>query len=111
MTERRYDESTPPDPCPPWCTRRHRSADHPEDLLHQSRPAYVEAVTGSPWLSPEGDPEALTLVARLVREPGRDQTWLEVVAEEQAALGLSVTAESARRLVGALDDLLALAQA
>lgn len=111
MAEHGDDESTALAGCPPWCVRRHAPHDHAEDRLHQSAPGHAVLVTGRPWLEPRAAPRATALVTRLVRMPGSRLTWLEVAEEEGGSIRLSMTVESGRELVDALDSVLAQAGA
>jgi hypothetical protein len=95
------------DSCPPWCRRAHAAADHPEDRHHHGAARLVAVVTGDPMLEPDDRAEPASVVARLVRRVGSDQTWVEVVSEEGDDVRLVVTAESARRLVTTVRELLA----
>jgi hypothetical protein len=110
MAERTNDESTAPDVCPAWCTRRHSPDDHPEDRLHQSPPTFAVLTTGQPWLD-DAPPRAGQVVARLVQQRGSSLTWLDLSGEEDRAVGFCVTVESARHLVTVLEGLLVLAEA
>lgn len=116
MAEQRNDESTVLDACPDWCARRHTSHDHPEDRLHQSPPQHAVLVTGHRWLQhgpahEDGQGRAGPVVARLVQWPGSATTWLEVTSEEGGEVRLTMTLESGRRLVVAIESLLTLLRA
>jgi hypothetical protein len=93
--------------CPGWCRRVHGEQDHPEDRPHQSMAVFVAAVTGRPTLEPDEDARAVSVVVRLVRRLHSELTWVEVLAEESREVRLILTVESARRLVGAVEALLA----
>src|SRR5690242_16369898 len=101
MGEHRSNESTDPGECPEWCVRQHATTDHPEDLVHQSRPVNAALVTGRPWLDDVG-PRAMEVVARLVQEPGTALTWLDVAGEDAPAFRMTISATSGRQLVDAL---------
>jgi hypothetical protein len=97
--------------CPPWCSREHRPGRHPDDQHHTSTPRRVAVVTGDPALDPDDLAVAGAAVARLVRRTQSDVTWLEVVSEEGRAIRMVTTLDSARRLLAALDELVAAASA
>jgi hypothetical protein len=97
----------PDDPCPSWCRRDHAVGDHPDDRHHQGRARLVALVTGRPMLEPDEQAQAVSAVARLVRRVDSGQTWVEIVSEEGPEVRLVVTAESARRLVATMEELLA----
>jgi hypothetical protein len=103
-TPQRRDDDT--HACPVWCRRDHRPGDHPDDLLHQSAPAQVAVVLGEPRFGPDERPRAETVVLRLAQRRGSAEIWLEASSEEGRSLHLLVSAESARRLAGAMVDLL-----
>ncbi len=92
--------------CPDWCRRDHRPDDHPDDLLHQSDPFHVAVVHGDPRFGPDEVPRADAVVLRLTRRDDSPAIWMEASSEEGRSLHLLVTAESARRLAGAMVDLL-----
>jgi hypothetical protein len=102
-TPHRDDESLT---CPPWCRRDHHADVPADDRLHQSSPEFVAAVLGEPRFGDE-EPRPDSLVLRLVQRHGSATVWLEVASEEGGSLHLLVSAESARRLVGAVTALLA----
>jgi hypothetical protein len=58
-------------------------------------------------LEPDEDARAVSVVVRLVRRLHSELTWVEVLAEESREVRLILTVESARRLVGAVEALLA----
>ncbi len=94
--------------CPPWCRRDHGPDDPPDDLLHQSRPAFVPVTHGDPRFAPYDDAWPDRVVLRLAQRVGSSAVWLEASSEEGRSLHLLVTVESAGRLADALADLLAL---
>jgi hypothetical protein len=98
-----------PDPCPSWCGRDHRPGLHPDDQHHVSPPRRVVLVTGNPTLEPDDEAVGGAVVARLVRRTRSDQTWLEVVSEEDRDLRLVATLGSVRRLLAVLHDLVSAA--
>lgn len=106
MAEHRRDTVKARDACPSWCVRRHTAHAHPDDLLHQSSPRYTVLVTGRPW-RPETPPDASPVVGRVVRHAGSPDVWLEVASEEDDAVRVCVTPESARELVTVLESLIA----
>jgi hypothetical protein len=63
-------------------------------------------VTGDPLLDPDDLADAGAVVARLFRRTHSELTWLEVVSEEGREVRLVATLDSARRLLGVLQDLL-----
>ena len=93
--------------CPPWCRRDHHPDDRPDDLLHQSGPAFVAVIHGDPRFGPDDDAWPDRVVLRLAQRVGSTAVWLEASSEEGRSLHLLVTAESARRLADAMADLLA----
>ena len=93
--------------CPPWCRRDHHPDDRPDDLLHQSSPAFVAVVHGDPRFGPDDDAWPDSVVLRLAQRADSTAVWLEASSEEGRALRLLVTAESARRLAHAMAALLA----
>jgi hypothetical protein len=106
LTSDARDDGT--DDCPAWCRRRHRAEDHVEDRLHQSDPIVVPVVLGDPRFGRDDGLRGESLVLRVVQGVDSALAWLEVVPEEGRSLQLLVTAESARRLLVAMDDLLRL---
>ena len=94
--------------CPPWCRRDHHPDDRPDDLLHQSGPAFVAVIRGDPRFGPDDDARPDSVVLRLAQRVGSAAVWLEAASEEGRSLHLLVTVESAGRLADALADLLAL---
>jgi hypothetical protein len=93
-------------PCPRWCRRDHPPGDGADDLLHQSSPAFVAVVHGDPRFGPDDDAQADAVVLRLAQRSGSTTVWLEASSEEGRSLHLLVSAESARRLAGAMATLL-----
>ena len=88
--------------CPRWCRRDHHPDDAVDDLLHQSDPTFVVVVHGDPRFGTDEDPRPDRVVLRLVQRGGTASVWLEAASEEGRSLHLLVSAESARRLVGAM---------
>jgi hypothetical protein len=95
--------------CPPWCRGSHGADDHPDDRHHQSPARLVAVVTGKPMLEPDDQARPLSVVVRLVRRTDSETTWLEIVGEEAPEVRLVVTAESARRLLATVEQLLSTA--
>jgi hypothetical protein len=107
--------------CPQWCRRDHRMGGHADDMLHQSRPAFVALVHGDIGLEPGPDPglddsearwdadleaRADAVVLRLVQRGRSSTVWLEAASEEGRRLHLLISAESADRLARAMTVLL-----
>ena len=108
--------------CPTWCRRDHRPGGHAEDLLHQSRPAFVAVVHGEVGFGPPRDTDPDTdrdadrdidrdidrdswadaVVLRLVQRARSSTVWLEASSEEGRSLHLLISAESAGRLAAAM---------
>ena len=93
--------------CPPWCRRDHRPDDLPDDLLHQSSPAFVAVIHGDPRFGPDDDAWPDRVVLRLAQRVDSTAVWLEASSEEGRSLHLLVTADSAQRLAHAMAVLLA----
>jgi hypothetical protein len=93
--------------CPHWCRRDHRAGDRPDDLLHQSDPAFVAVIHGDSLFGPDDDARPDGVVLRLAQRVDSTTVWLEAASEEGRSLRLLVTAESARRLADAMAALLA----
>ena len=110
MDARSHPDPDPDDSCPPWCRRAHAPGDHPDDRHHQSAAHLVPLVTGTPMLEPDEQARPVTAVVRLVRRTTSDVTWVEVVSDEGPDVRLVVTAESARRVVSTLQQVLALVE-
>ena len=108
MPEGRHDESSAVRACPAWCVRDHRSADHPEDRLHQSPPRHAVLVTSAPSVDPDAAAVAAPVVGRLLQLFGSTEVWVEVAAEEGDEFRVVLTAGSARRLATVLEALLTL---
>jgi hypothetical protein len=100
------DDTATSHACPPWCGRDHRPGMHPDDQHHASPARRVAVVTGDPLLDPDDLADAGAVVARLFRRTHSELTWLEVVSEEGREVRLVATLDSARRLLGVLQDLL-----
>lgn len=95
------------DECPSWCTGEHREADHPDDRVHRGVPITVPVVARRTWFDAAGirrDSEATDFEVALSRVDGDDETWL--YAGSGPAAAIDVTAESAQRLVRAIDAVL-----
>jgi hypothetical protein len=93
--------------CPHWCRRDHRPDDRADDRLHQSNPSFVAVVHGDPFFGRDDDAWTDAVVLRLAQRVGSPAVWLEASSEEGRSLHLLVSAESARRLAGAMTALLA----
>ena len=104
-TSQQHDDRAPA--CPAWCRRDHDPADRPDDLLHQSSPAFVAVVRADPRFGADDDARADSVVLRLVQRTDSSTVWLEASSEEGRSLHLLVSAESARRLAAAMTALLA----
>jgi hypothetical protein len=94
--------------CPAWCRRLHRPGDHADDRLHQSGVVLVPVVHGDPRFGRDDAVRADSLVLRVVQRADSPTVWFEAVPEEGRSPHLLVTTESARRLVEAMTELLAL---
>jgi hypothetical protein len=104
--------------CPTWCRRDHRPGGHADDMLHQSRPAFVAVVHGEVGFGPprdtdrdadrdadrdtDRDARADAVVLRLVQRARSSTVWLEASSEEGRSLHLLISAESAGRLAAAM---------
>lgn len=87
---------------PPWCSRDHDTADHPEDGYHQSEPLLLPVVAGAADTVPvTASLRPLTLVVRAGRYE-EERAWLVVEAEEEPRPRMALTLEAARALAAAL---------
>ena len=93
--------------CPHWCRRDHHRGDLPDDLIHQSSPAFTAVIHGDPRFGPGDDAWPDSVVLRLAQRAGSSAVWLQASSEEGRSVHLLVSAESARRLADAITDLLA----
>jgi hypothetical protein len=94
--------------CPHWCRRDHHPDDRPDDLIHQSSPAFAAVIHGDPRFGPEDHAWPDSVVLRLAQRVGSSAVWLQASSEEGRSVHLLVSAESARRLADAIADLLAM---
>ncbi len=94
------------EPCPAWCTREHRDADHPEDRYHQSEASIVVGVQRT---GPETSGRApLELAIWIGSDVDADAEWLTLEALEHAVPRIRLTIETATALRDQLDHQLML---
>lgn len=103
------DRATPPGidtPCPPWCTRRHHAADHPEDRRHQGA-AQLVVLDLAPVPTPDAtEPLPIEVVVHADRPAGSNEDWLRIESTESPEVRLALTARSTHELIRALRNVL-----
>jgi hypothetical protein len=90
------------DPCPSWCVGEHLESDHPDDRQHRSASFSVAVIARRTELGPDRlvrSAEPTEFEVGLSRTDGEQDTWLYI--GEGPGMSIEITAESARRLLGA----------
>lgn len=93
-------------PDPDWCTTAHGSTIHPDDEDHRSAGITVPVDVRAPGSRSATHTD---VEVGLLRRRGDDETW--VVIEDGLDVRLELTVTSARRIVQAIRDHLALTSA
>ncbi len=88
------------DTCPEWCVSEHREDDLPADRFHDSVGTYLTAMTEDPEVAQGA--RAVELSLALFRRCGTQEDWLHLSTPDEAAVRITLTPESARRLGHAL---------
>ncbi|GAA1527942.1 DUF6907 domain-containing protein [Nocardioides humi] len=97
------------EPCPAWCTREHVEDDHPEDRYHSSEASVVPAIaTDEDRLPPSASADAVELIVGMTRPVGELIEWVTIEPSLSRQPRLTLTRESAQRLLDALAEQLAL---
>ncbi|MDQ6523624.1 hypothetical protein RB608_08445 [Nocardioides sp. LHD-245] len=93
------------EPCPEWCTREHEEDDHPKDRYHASEATYLPVIGATADTVPAtASADAFELVIHIRRQLDDPTDWVTVEPAQTRLPRLTLTRESATRLVRALAE-------
>ncbi|MCR1786491.1 hypothetical protein KVF89_28410 [Nocardioides carbamazepini] len=91
--------------CPAWCTREHEEDDHPADRYHASEATFLPAIAATADTVPAASSaDAVELIIHIRRQLDDPTDWVTVEPAQTRLPRLTLTRESAARLVRALAE-------